>query len=178
MDNVLITGITELDSYPRCGRPKHCKQSIESDILCLPENNLKIESINEVDVNISVEKFEVVNTILGPKLFLKAYKNIKVIYTADNCSQSLHSICWSIPFCEFILLCDFHYEKVCNLICDVFIGIENICIKDFDEEMVDISIMFIMCPQFKRDPVRDCKNESDCRKSCYNYRRTLYNTRF
>ncbi|MCC0707801.1 MULTISPECIES: DUF3794 domain-containing protein [unclassified Clostridioides] len=160
-ESILKTGITPLEDYPDNKCMKYYKEFIEDDILCVPTQKPDIECINEVSVKICIEDKEIINTILGPKLVIKGFKNIKVIYTGDNCQQSLHSAHWSIPFCQFILLKDLRYDKCDNIIETIFVGIENIYVKHFDCRMIDLSLLFIICPQ-----LRNCNNCKCCRSYC------------
>lgn len=166
-NNIVITGITDMDKYPPCINSKFCKQCMQSNIMCIPDQKPEVESINEVKVSICVNNFEVFNTVLGPKLLLNGCKNIKVLYTANNCSQSLHSAHWNIPFCEFILLKDLCYERPSLIVKEVFAGIENVCVNYFDLRTLDISILFIICPQFEKIHSAPCKKPNDCYRNYY-----------
>ncbi|ENY8962423.1 DUF3794 domain-containing protein [Clostridioides difficile] len=171
-ENISTTGITSLEDYPKGKCKKYYKEFIEDDILCIPTQKPDIECINEVSAKICIEDKNIINTILGPKLVIQGFKNIKIIYTADNCQQSLHSAHWSIPFCKFILLEDLCYDKCDGIIESIFIGIENICVKYFDCRMIDLSLLFIICPQ-----ICNCNNCKYCRNYCmYNPNLCYYNT--
>lgn len=165
LDNILITGITDLECYPPTNCTKYYKQCIENDILCVPDEKPDIESINEIKVNMCIEYFEIFKTILGPKLLINGVKKIKVLYTANNSLQSLHSAHWCIPFCEFILLKGLYYEKCFNSINNVFIGVENVCLKYYDKRLIDLSLLFIICPEFQNNSL-DCQKKPN--DNCYN----------
>jgi hypothetical protein len=145
-DNISVTGISSLDKYPNSKCKKYYKQCLDDLVLCIPHEKPDMECINEVNAKICVDDYSILNTILGPKLFIKGRKNIKIIYTADNCQQSLHSAHWSVPFCEFILLKDLYYNECQNIIEGIFIGLEDICIKHFEKNVIDLSLLFIICP--------------------------------
>lgn len=164
LENVLITGITLLDEYPICGNCEYYKQVIESDALCIPVQKPDIESINELKVYICVEKFKVIKTVLGPKIVIQGTKQVKIIYTADNCQQSLHSAHWDIPFCEFVLMDSYSYDKCLKTVVDVFAGLEDACVKCYDKRTIDISILYILCPQVRK--VYDGSNCDDYYEPC------------
>lgn len=160
MDTILVTGITPLDEYPKCAYENYCKQCMESDTLCIPTQKPDVESINELKVNIKIENHKVINTILGPKIIIRGVKYIKIIYTADNSIQSVHSAHWEIPFCQFILLENLTYDRCLKNIDNVYTGIEHACVKCFEKRYVDISILYIMCPQIEGNRNNYCKSES------------------
>ena len=158
-DNISITGITSLDKYPNSKCEKYYKQCLDDIMLCIPDEKPDIECINEVNAKICIEDYSVLNTILGPKLFITGKKNIKIIYTADNCQQSLHSAHWSIPFCEFVLLKGLCYDECKDIIESIFIGLENICVRHFEKNIIDISLLFIICPKlYNFSYCQDCRN--------------------
>lgn len=181
LENIIITGITNLNSYPSCRCKNYCKQCMETDFLCVPDEKPNIESINEVKVSMCVEDFKIFDTILGPKLLVNGVKNIKIIYTANNCEQSLHSSHWNIPFCEFVLLKDIPYDECCSLINNVFIGVENVCVKHYDKKLIDLSVLFIICPKIITEHFKSCtktnnsKNNFNPCMDCYNKPNIYYN---
>lgn len=156
-DDMLITGITSLDCYPKLRCAELCRQIVETDSLCILDVKPDIESINEVKVNVEVECFKIINSILGPKILVSGVKKIKVIYTACNLEQSVHSAHWCVPFCDFILLKGLSYEKCCNLINKIFVGVEHVCIRTHEKRRVDVSILLILCPVVKCDNFDPCR---------------------
>lgn len=164
LENIIVTGITDLECYPSCKYKKCWKQCMHDEIVCIPDPKPDIESINEIKVNICIDNYQLIDTILGPKIILHGEKHIKVLYTANNCQQSLHSAHWSIPFCEFILLEDILFEKNIFHIDDIFVGIESVCVKYFDNRVVDLSILFIICPEI--DMKHYCQSTKNSPDSC------------
>lgn len=159
--DIVTTGITSIEEYPKLKCLKNCKQAIENDKLCIPCEKPDIESINEIKVNVCIDEANVINTILGPKLVLHGRKNVKFIYTANNCEQSLHSAHWSIPFCDFILLDGVKHDDCFNTVKDVFVGVEYACVNSFSLREISICIIFILCPIIKdrcADPCNPCHN--------------------
>ena len=179
LDNILITGITDLECYPPISCTRYCKQCIQNDFLYVPDEKPDIESINEIKVSVCVEDFEVFKTILGPKLLLNGQKKIKILYTANNCQQSLHSAQWCIPFCEFILLKNLHYDKCFNDINNVFIGVENVRMKYFNKRSIDISLLFIICPEFQSNCFETNRKAPDnCSNGYYGSRQCKNNNNY
>lgn len=166
-EGILTTGITELNSYPKVKCTNYCKQTMETDLLTIPFEKPVIESINEVRVNICIEDTHIINTLLGPKLILNCVKNIKVVYTANNAEQSLHSSYWKIPFCDFILFNDISYDDCLSLIKNVFLGIEDICINNCNDKLINISVLYIICPIIKEESC--LKNHNDNKKQNYSF---------
>lgn len=145
-DNISITGITPLDYYPDKCTITNCKQNIESISLCIPCQKPDMESINEIKVSFCINSCKLLNTILGPKILANITCKIKVIYTAKNPEQSLHSAHWDINFCDFILLETPYYDKRNLCTSNLFIGLEDVCVLDYDERYIELSLLYILCP--------------------------------
>ncbi|MEF9992552.1 MAG: DUF3794 domain-containing protein [Romboutsia sp.] len=143
MENEIIKfGVTELDNYPLCVNKNYCKQVIENDILLLPCKKPNIECIDSIFVSACVKDFKIIKTILGYKIIIRGTKKYKIMYTADNSLQSVHSVSFEKSFFEFILL-----DKLeCRNIKDIFIGIEDIIVNCYDCRNIDIILLFIIYP--------------------------------
>ena len=168
--NITLTGITPLEEYPISNFKKYYKECLENDVLYVPLAKPAIKCIDSVNVNICIENHRIIDTVLGPKLIINGFKNIKVIYTADNCENSLHSSHWCIPFCEFILLKDLCVYDHNNVINYIFVGVENVCVKYYCNKFVDMSTIFVICPQLNNcncfDDYNGCNNKPHNNPDC------------
>lgn len=169
-DDISIVGITDIESYPNGSCKKYFKQCIENDTLRIPPQKPCVESINEINVSICLNDVKVIKTILGHKLIIHGTKKIKIMYTARNPEQSVHSAHWSISFCEFILLDGLCFEKCHENIRDIFIGVEDVFVENVSSRYIDICVLFIICPSIRPSvPCHnyDCKpgNISNCKQS-------------
>ena len=173
-EDIIVNGITELDKYPSCIVHKYCKQSLREYCLNVPEQKPDIECVNEVKAKVTIESFEVFNTILGPKILVNGINEIKIMYTANNSLQSVHSAHWCIPFCEFILLEDLQYEKVCKGVRTVFAGVEKVCVTYYDKRYVDVTNLFIICPEVEKVRKERCGRVEDCYIDCYSNKTRQY----
>ena len=160
MENISITGITPLEYYPCCKDIVQTKQNMQNVDICIPCQKPDMESIEELKVSVCAEKCKVIDTIIGPKIILNGVIKIKVIYTADNCEQSLHSAHWDIPFCDFILLEDTCLYNDQNEL-DLFVGLEYVCINDNDSRHISLSILYIICIVFNK-----LQNNYNYKKQC------------
>lgn len=180
LDNITITGITNLDHYPDNCLVKNCKQNITSISLCVPCQKPDMESINDIKISFCINSYKLLNTILGPKVVLNITAKIKVIYTAKNLEQSLHSAHWDIDFCDFILLENFSYND-CNLCSSsLFIGLEDVCVLNCDERSLELSLIYIICTNFNTKYCSNnvCKSMKDCEFKCIEnceYKKTIQN---
>lgn len=156
-ENVSVTGITPLDYYPSKERLLDCKECSTTDIVYIPCKKPKIESINEIKVCICVDDYRIIETILGPKIIVSGKKKFKVIYTALNREQSVHSAHWELPFYEFILIKDLCYEKCKKIIGSIFVGLEDVCTNFYNKNCIEINSLFIICPII-----------NECNSSCNN----------
>lgn len=167
INDVSIVGITPLDYYKDKCSIKNCKQNIKSIELCVPCKKPDMESVNEIKVSFCVNGYKTLNTILGLKLLIDITCNIKVIYTALNEEQSLHSAHWSINFCDFILLKNICHDKF--NICDsnIFIGLEDVYVSNFDDRSIDLSLLYIICNNSNHtNSCSDCNSKCSCIKKC------------
>lgn len=167
MENISITGITPLDYYPNSKCIINNKQNMQTIDVCVPCEKPEIEEIEEVKVNICSTKFKIIETILGPKLIFNGIMKIKVIYTANNCEQSLHSAHWEISFCDFILLdnlCNTSYDINCA---DLFAGLEDVCINYYDCRLINLSILYIICVSFDKEMCNsNCSSDKHNKDIC------------
>lgn len=145
MRHVHVCGITPVEAYSECISIKDSKQCIEKLRLCIPRVKPDVEYIEELQISAEVEEIKKIDSILGKKLVVQGKIFVKIIYTADNLVQSLHSSHWEKEFSEYILLEneDKHYGSVKR----VFPGVEDISIVDVDARMIKISIILILCPE-------------------------------
>ena len=157
IENISIVGITPLDHYPCRESLTSCKQCLGIDNVSIPRQKPSIESIIEIKVSICVEEYRLLNTILGPKVIISGVKRIKIIYTALNCEQSIHSAHWEIPFYEFVLIKDLCFNECETGLNSVFIGIEDVDINYYNERYIEIAILFIICPNIIYN-----KNQNHC----------------
>lgn len=154
-DCIEITGITPPDEYPDICKPHYPHiQICESDKLCVPQHKPNIESICQISAKISVSSYKKICTPFGKKLVIEGFKNIKLIYTADEPCQNMHCSKFKIPFCAFIPLKD-----SCKEIIDVCVGIEYINVHQISCNCFITSIIFNLFPIFK-------KKNIDCHDCC------------
>lgn len=85
------------------------------EVLPLPDCYPDIEAIERIYVNLQIVSTKVVSTpVLGPnlegvqltgrKLLVHGILCQTVVYTANTCDQSLHSVNFKFPFCTAIIL--------------------------------------------------------------------------
>lgn len=143
-DMIQICGLTDLKDYPHCP-PKHpCKEVSYTDTLCIPCLKPDIKGINEVFVNISITSFKIICTAQGSKLIMDGLKHIKILYTAENSCESVHSAHFDVPFCEFILL-----EEAYSKIFFIETAIEHIAAYQICSREFAVSTVILLCPVFK-----------------------------
>lgn len=146
-DNISITGITPASSYPKGIYINYNKQCLAKETVSIPMKKPGIEEIEEIKAAICIEKYKVINTILGPKILLNGLKRIRVIYTANNNEKSMHSASWDIEFSEFILLSGLQFDECRSSIEYIFVGLEDISIHYCDERNINITLLFIIYPK-------------------------------
>lgn len=147
MSSILICGITSIEAYPKGISVKYCKQCVEKIELCIPSVKPDIEEPNEIHISICVEKVKMIDTVLGPKLVIEGKIRVKLIYTADNRVQSVHSAHWEKAFCNYILLRDIKGSCYSLGVSNVFVGVEDVCVTCVGRRELSLSVIFILCPK-------------------------------
>lgn len=172
LDNVTITGITPLDYYSKCSID-NSKQNVKSVNISIPSQKPDMESVNDVKVSLQLKDFKLINTILGPKVLVNIVSKIKVIYTAKNLEQSLHSAHWDISFCDFILLNNHCYDTCDIHESNLFLGLEDIYILSADERNMELCLLYIIYTNYdSRKCTCNTVKDSNCdniKRSCKPY---------
>lgn len=112
-----IVGLGDVDSFNQTANPNAWTQITVPEVLALPECYPDIEDLERIYVNVVVEEVRVVKTpvpevqpneegmtITGNKVVVDGNICQTIVYTADNCEQSLHSINFKYPFCVSVVL--------------------------------------------------------------------------
>lgn len=141
-----LFGITPPSHFPQCPPHHPCTQFCESDTLCLPSKKIKIDNVRQVCLNVLIQSFKTICTPVGNKLVIDGKKQIKLLFSSNNCRQPLYSVDFEIPFCTFILLKDLQGDIV-----DVCTVIEDISIQCMDSNSLTIASIIFVCPVVKKD---------------------------
>ena len=161
MNSTLICGITSVDAYPRDICIENCKQWMEKIQFNVPVAKPDIEEINEIHVSACVEKVKMIQTVMGFKLIVEGRIKIKIIYTADNNVQSVHSAHSEKSFCEYILLGGFKECGYQLTVRSVFPGVEDVCIQDVGKRQANLGVLLILCPQICKEKM-STRNQTCC----------------
>lgn len=151
MNHIFVSGITPMEAYPKDIRGEDCKQYMEEFDLCIPAVKPEVEGVNEIYINVCVEAARIIDTILGPKLIIQGKVEIKLVYTACNRVQSVHSAHWEKKFYNYILFPCIK-EKSYNLVVrNIFVGIEDVCVTSVRCRDLSLSVIFILCAKVCED---------------------------
>lgn len=153
---IQICGVTPKDHLPKCPSNYPCREISETHKLCIPCKKPNIYDIIQVLVNVCITKFKVITTPIGKKLVIEGIQNVKVLYTADNPCQDVHSAHFKIPFCTFILLKDKSKKII-----DICTAVEYISVHPINCRSLFLSSIIFMCPIFKNDS--NCDDSEDCK---------------
>lgn len=99
---VEIIGIANPSDFPviTCANPN--AQYMVEEKLTIPEEKPDVEQINSVMIEAKITDFRVIVTPVGLKVIINGIVNQKIIYTAANPVQSVHSAHFQKSFCTFI----------------------------------------------------------------------------
>jgi len=148
MDNhsIEILGVTPISHFPKLPPHHPCTEFCEIDKLCIPCHKITIESIRQVCVKVCINSFKIICTPAGKKLVIYGKKQLKIIFTADDPHQSIHSAEFEIPFCTFVLLKDIPAEVI--QVCTV---VEDISVQCLDCRCLSVTSIIFVCPVFKKN---------------------------
>lgn len=113
--NYQVVGLCDLTDLD-VSTEKNWTQVIIPEMLYLPDCYPDIEAIQKIYITAKITKSIVVDTpssnvennegatATGKKLIVSGKLCQTIVYTADVCVQSLHSVNFEYPFCEYIIL--------------------------------------------------------------------------
>lgn len=101
-DFVEIIGIASDSDFPVITPTTRYTQFTVEELLTIPDVKPDIEQINSVMIEATVTDFRAITTPVGLKVIINGILNQKVVYTAADPSQSVHSAHFTVPFCTFI----------------------------------------------------------------------------
>jgi len=102
MNFIEIIGATDPSEFPviTCVNPN--TQYIVEEKLIIPEVKPDVEQINSVMIEAKITDFRAIVTPVGLKVIINGIVKQKIIYTAANPVQSVHSAHYQKSFCTFI----------------------------------------------------------------------------
>ena len=119
------------------------------ETLLIPPQKPDAETINTVNIAISIIRNEVIKTPISPeenlegkiltgrKLIVEGNVCQKVVYTADEPQQSVHSAEFSVPFSAYIVVPkEYTFNSVVFDSLDIYYEV-NSCIEDLSVELLD-----------------------------------------
>ncbi|MGL5346730.1 MAG: hypothetical protein ACRDA3_05230 [Peptostreptococcaceae bacterium] len=138
-----IYGITELKQYPSYVN-KDCNKSIFI-MINIELLNDRLDYIYEIVVRARCKKYKVIKTILGRKLLMSISVECKVIYVNEGNVSTLKKIKRVEEVEEFILLSSNKIDSGLK-VKELFIGIEDIFIKEYTATNIQVGCLLLTCP--------------------------------
>lgn len=131
-----------LEKYP------YWTQMYIPETLCIPPQKPDVEEINSVNINVNIIRKKVVNTpiayenlegktLTGRKLIVEGLLCQKVVYTACDTVQSVHSAHFYVPFSAYIVVpkeIEINGEILDS--CEVNYQV-NPCVEDLSIKLID-----------------------------------------
>lgn len=99
---VEIVGIADPSSFPVITTANPNTQYIVEEKLVIPDAKPDVEQVNTVMIEAKITDFRTITTPVGLKVIIDGIINQKLIYTAADVVQSVHSVHFQEPFCTFI----------------------------------------------------------------------------
>lgn len=99
---VEIIGIADPSSFPVITAANPNTQFVVEERLVIPDAKPDVEQINSVMIEAQITDFRTITTPVGLKVIIDGLLNQKLIYTAADVVQSVHSAHFQEPFCTFI----------------------------------------------------------------------------
>lgn len=143
---VNIIGIADPSEFPLITPLNPHTQYVVQETLEIPAAKPDVEQINSVMVEATITGARTIATPVGLKIVIDGELNQKVIYTADDTVQSVHSAHYVQPFCTFIeipLLIPVGGTVASLLLSlgltlnDVLVGTPKVLVEDLSVKLLD-----------------------------------------
>jgi len=102
MNFIEIIGIATVDQFPILVPLDRFKQFIVDETLVIPTEKPDVEQITSIMVEASITNSKTIATPTGLKIIVNGELTQKIIYTANEPTQSVHSAYFVKQFCTFI----------------------------------------------------------------------------
>lgn len=99
---VNIEGISDSSNYPILGINDRYTQFTVEETLTIPTVKPDVEQITEIMIEATIIDYRTIATPTGVKVIIDGELNQKVIYVAEEPTQSVHSAEFIAPFCTTI----------------------------------------------------------------------------
>ncbi len=119
--------IKEIVNIDRCVGREISQVLVEGDII-VPDVKPDMESVLQTDESVYIENFDIVNG----RISFKGNLGIELIYISKSGEKPIHSIDFSAPVNDFIIIDGIEKGMLCNLNCDI----ENIDYKMINDRKV------------------------------------------
>ncbi|MEG1255382.1 SPOCS domain-containing protein [Clostridium sp.] len=150
-------------------------QIIVPEILQLPDCYPDIEDLERIYINVKIESARVIETpskvdssgvlvenaegttLTGRKLLVDGIICQTIVYTADTCVQSLHSVNFQHPFCTYIVIPDDETPIELTKYC------VDVCVEDVFAKVLNSRIIFKSVALFLKATIAEttCCEEED-----------------
>lgn len=97
-----IIGIADPANFPIITPANPHTQFIVEETIVVPDAKPDVEQINSLMIEARITDTRTIITPVGIKVVVDGFLNQKVLYTADELEQSVHSVHQELPFCTFI----------------------------------------------------------------------------
>lgn len=143
---VEIIGITNPTSFPVITAANPNTQYIVEEKLVIPEGKPDVEQISSVMIEAKITNFRTIITPIGLKVIIDGIIVQKLIYTACNSVQSLHTAHYQESFCTFIqipltLPCKMNVTEYLQTLgislADVIQGRTDVLVEDVSVDLLD-----------------------------------------
>lgn len=151
-----ISGLCDPESVDLFGSP-YWTQIFIPETLTIPAQKPDIEQINSVNISANIIRKKVVVTptalveneegkwVTGRKLVVEGELCQKVVYTADEPSQAVHSAHLYVPFSAFIVVPpDYNGIDTQEVVFQVNVCIEDVFIKSFTKRLIFKNVTLLL----------------------------------
>lgn len=142
-----IIGIADPSEFPTIQPTNPNTEYVVNETLAIPDAKPDAEQINSILIEAKITSSRTIATPVGVKIVIEGELNQKVIYTANEPTQAVHSAHYLIPFCTFIEIplvipagvnvVDFLLTLGLTLD-DVLTGPTNVLIEDVTAQLLDL----------------------------------------
>lgn len=143
INGVSCVGILKKECFQEILSHRFYKQLLICETLSIPKNKLDIEDIYSLIVKSKIVSCRVVETPLGKKVVIQGCILLKIMYTAKNPEQSVHTAHFKIPFCTFLACFSLQkcHSKDLNLCDNIHTFIEFVEVQKNSGRKIDVIVM-------------------------------------
>lgn len=144
-DGVSYKGVLKKEDFKAIENHHFYKQLMFCKKFVIPKQKLDIEDINSLLIESKITSCKMIETPMGKKVVINGLIFIKILYTAKNATQSVHTVHFKIPFCTFLTCFSMEENDAKIDLCKkIHSFIEYVQVNKISQQRVEIQILLLV----------------------------------